>query len=339
MGPLTDFTPTLIPLNTIDPSTATVDAVLTQAAIAQVRVVPTLYISPTVIPISPTVTVYIPTVNAVNSTTPSGKIVFTCQIAQNANSDQICIMNADGSNWHQLTNNSFENYYPSLAPDGNSIVFASNQSGAFEIYEMGLNGNQRQLTLGVGEPAAPAISPDGTQIVFANNIDQIERIWVMGSSGSNPHEVYRNLDGDSLDPSWSPDGRILFAYGNGYNKRLQVINSDGGGLSVIDKSFLTRGRSDWSPDGNLIAGYSGQGWDAGIYLMNANGSNLHQLFTGGTALAPSFSPDGKWLVFTGYIDHPQDSNGCEIYIMRLDGSDIRRLTNNNYCDWQPRWGL
>ena len=30
--------------------------------------------------------------------------------------------------------------------------------------------------------------------------------------------------------------------------------------------------------------------------------------------------------------------GCEIYIIGSDGSDVRRLTDNDYCDWQPRWG-
>jgi len=194
------------------------------------------------------------------------------------------------------------------------------------------------LTSGMGEAAAPEISPNGSQIVFANNLSDIERIWVMERNGSNPHEIYRNLNGDSLDPSWSPDGRILFAYGNGANKQLQVINVNGAGLSPVNNSFSTRGRSEWSQDGNLIAGYSGQGWNAGIYIMNADGSNLHPLGIGGTALAPSFSPDSQWIAFTGYIDHPQEDNGCEIYIIRINGSDLRRLTNNDYCDWQPRWG-
>jgi Tol biopolymer transport system component len=60
--------------------------------------------------------------------------------------------------------------------------------------------------------------------------------------------------------------------------------------------------------------------------------------TGTNSLAPSFSPDGRWVAFTGYMDHPHEDDGCEIYIMRIDGSDIRRLTDNDYCDYQPRWG-
>ena len=338
LGSLADFTPTLIPPNAIDPSTATVAAVLTQAALAQLSVIPTPYILPTDVPILPTATTHSPAGNAINSTTPSGRIVFTCQIAQNANSDQICIMNADGSNWRQLTNNSFENYYPSLSPDGDNVIFASNQTGSFEIYEMDFSGNQQQLTSGVGEPAAPAISPDGTQIVFANNLKDIERIWVMSINGSNPHEVYGNLDGDSLDPSWSSNSRILFAYGSGDNKQLYVINANGTGLSLISSSFHTRGRSSWSPDGSMIAGYSGPSWQREIYLMNADGSNLRQISHGENAQAPIFSPDGQWLAFTGYSSIGNE-NSCEIYIMRVDGSDIRRLTNNDYCDWQPRWGL
>ena len=106
----------------------------------------------------------------------------------------------------------------------------------------------------------------------------------------------------------------------------------------MSQAFRTRGRSDWSPDGKMIAGYSGESWLREIYILNVDGSNLHQISSGGNVQAPSFSPDGQWIAFTGYIDRYRDDNGCEIYVMRLDGSDVRRLTNNAYCDYQPRWG-
>jgi TolB protein len=73
--------------------------------------------------------------------------------------------------------------------------------------------------------------------------------------------------------------------------------------------------------------------------MNADGSNAHQLTpSGGNSQGPSFSPDGKWVAFTAYFDHYGDDHGCEIYIIRTDGTDLRRLTDNGYCDYQPRWG-
>jgi len=98
-----------------------------------------------------------------------------------------------------------------------------------------------------------------------------------------------------------------------------------------------RGRSDWSVSG-LIAFYAGTAWQRNIFTMNSNGSGIAQITDGGNSQAPSFSPDGNWIAFTAYFDNMNDAHGCEIYIMRTDGSDRRRLTYNNYCDWQPRWG-
>jgi TolB protein len=143
-----------------------------------------------------------------------------------------------------------------------------------------------------------------------------------------------------LDPVWSPDGtQILFAYGAGENKRLYVVNRDSTNPHMMSSELLTRGRSDWSHDGKVIAAYSGLAPNREIYLMNSDGSNLHSITNGGNNLAPSFSPDGQWIVFTSYLDHLEDLiNGCEIYIMQVDGTEVKRLTNNGYCDYQPRWG-
>jgi Tol biopolymer transport system component len=73
--------------------------------------------------------------------------------------------------------------------------------------------------------------------------------------------------------------------------------------------------------------------------MNADGSNTDVLTpTGGNSQGPSISPDGQWVAFTSYYDNYGEDHGCEIYIIRVDGTDVRRLTNNDYCDYQPRWG-
>ena len=52
------------------------------------------------------------------------------------------------------------------------------------------------------------------------------------------------------------------------------------------------------------------------------------------------SPDGNWVTFTAYTDVAnKDEESCEIFIMDLNGSNLRQMTDNNYCDYQPRWGL
>jgi TolB protein len=273
--------------------------------------------------------------------TPSGHIVFTCQIYRYQSSEQICIMNADGSDQHQLTQEAaIRHYYPSLAPDGGSVVYSQyREDNVYEIYELSLaDGTTRRMTNKLGVLTGPEISPDGSSIAFmrwTTASDQYQ-IWMMDRSGDNPRRLF---SGTGWDPTWSPDGsQILFASDMEGSVQLYRVNLDGTNRQRISNLPAIRGRSDWSPQG-LIATYSGEPWKREIYVMQVDGSDTRQVSpTGGNSQGPSFSPGGQWIAFTGYFDKLNDIHGCEIYIMRIDGSDVRRLTDNDYCDYQPRWG-
>jgi TolB protein len=258
--------------------------------------------------------------------------------------DQVCIMNADGSDVMRLTtNNNVRHFYPSLSPDGQSVLYTSfREQNVYEIYSLNLsNNNVERLTDRLGILTAPEVSPDGSLITFArgsgtpgNNQSQIMMMNSDGGDAGNIPQI------SGWDPTWSPDGRqILFASGPDGTVQLFVVDQSGRGLRQVTNLPAIRGRSDWSPDGGLIVTYSGPSWNREIYMMNADGSNVRQLTpTGGNSQGPSFSPDGKWVAFTAYFDNYGDDHGCEIYILRTDGTDLRRLTNNDYCDYQPRWG-
>jgi TolB protein len=273
---------------------------------------------------------------------PTGHIVFTCQVFKAQASNQICIMNADGSDYRRLTTDgSRQHYYPSLSPDGKSVLysafFAANN---YEIYEMRLeDGSVKRLTNVLGVKNAPEVSPNGSQIVFTRwspNTDQ-HQIMLMGRDGGNMENIPQIF---GWDPTWSPDGKqILFASDRRGSTQLYTVSPNGRNLKAITSLPAIRGRSDWSSDGQLIVTYSGPSWNRELYIMNADGSNVRQLSpSGGNSQGPSFSPDGKWVAFTAYFDNYGDDHGCEIYIIRVDGTDMRRLTNNDYCDYQPRWG-
>ena len=271
----------------------------------------------------------------------TGKIAFTCQVNRVQASDQICIMNADGSGFRQLTSDSVRHYYPSLSPDGASVIYAAfREQNVYEIYEFDLNdGSVNRLTDRIGVSNAPEISPDGTTIAFmrGNPNTQQNQIWVMDRNGDNPGNVPGAL---GWDPTWSPDGRfILFASDREGAAQLFTVSLRGNAVNRISNLPAIRGRSDWSPDGEFIVTYSGEPWNRELYIMSADGLNTRQLTpTGGNSQGPSFSPDGNWVVFTAYFDNYGDDHGCEIYIIRTNGTDLRRLTNNSYCDYQPRWG-
>jgi Tol biopolymer transport system component len=269
---------------------------------------------------------------------PTGKIVFTCSL----NGDEVCIMNADGSNWRQLTSSNLASFNASVSPDGKSIVYVVGRENSTEIYEMDLaGGHTQQLTdLGVAV-GSPEISPNGETIVFhyrdGNNVVQL---WIMERDGNHPQEIYSKSGLDVHDGTWSPDGtEILFAMGKDENNKLYIMDLNGRDPKVVNDTIDTRGRSDWSSTG-LISFDQGGPFMHDVYLMNVDGGGLHQISESGiNAQGASLSPDGKWITFTGYTDVAgRDQNSCEIFIMRVDGSDVRQLTNNKYCDYQPRWG-
>jgi TolB protein len=273
---------------------------------------------------------------------PMGQIVYTCQIFKVQASNQICIINADGTGFRRLTtDDTKQHYYPSLAPDGKSVVYAAfREANIYEIYEMNLaTGKVTQLTDKIGNLNAPEISPNGESIILkrssADNSKNV--IWLMARNGQHADKISRV---SGWDPTWSPDGKeILFASDMDGAVQLFRLSISEGELHKVSNLPAIRGRSDWSPDGQSIVTYSGAPWNHEVYIMSVDGLNARVLSpAGGNSQGPSFSPDGQWVVFTSYYDHPGEDNGCEIYIIRVDGSDLRRLTDNDYCDYQPRWG-
>ena len=287
---------------------------------------------------SKTVPEIIPTSTSMAEDSPPGKIAYTCQLTGIRYLDQICIINADGTGFKRLTgDDTAAHFYPSIAPDGKSIVYSANPTGTYEIYEADLQGNSQQLTHGLGTLTSPEISPDGDLIAFTLGDGQSTSIGVMDRDGSQPGVVY----GPGWDPTWSPDGgQILFAsYGQNNSIQLFNVNLDGTDLRQITQMENLRGRSDWSPDGNWAVTYSGEPWGRELFTLPIDGGEPRQLSpTGGNSQGPSISPDGKWVVFTAYFGDIGNDDGCEIYIVRTDGTQLTRLTENTYCDWQPRWG-
>jgi TolB protein len=271
---------------------------------------------------------------------PFGKIAYTCQVFRVTATNQICIINADGTGFRRLTtDNTRQHYYPSVSPDGRSVVYAAfREPNIYEIYEIEIDtGSVNQLTDRLGNVNGPEISPDGATIVFKLSTPTSNELWLMNRDGSSQRRI-PNASG--WDPTWSPDGSsILFASNAQGGVQLYRIRLNGSELQKISSLPAVRGRSDWSPDGRFIVTYSGQPWNRDVYIMNADGSDARMLSpTGGNSQGPSISPDGQWVAFTSYFDKYSDDHGCEIYIMRVDGTDVRRLTNNDYCDYQPRWG-
>lgn len=261
-----------------------------------------------------------------------GKIVYTCTPEKY---NQLCMMNADGSNQVRLTSRKANDYYPSLAPDGKSVVFVSNQTGLFEIYLLNLDsGEERRVTDGIGNVSAPDVSGDDQWIVFASKMGGDSSIWKIRSDGSLPRPL-TDTQWNEIDPTWSPNSeRIAFAGVQGGYVELFVMDAAGGDAHQITHDVLRiGGRNSWSPDGKRLAFYAGPRGDRDIYVVEIATGQVVRLTHGGNNAGPCYSPDGNWIAFSSSRDGDH-----EIYVMRANGSEVIQFTDNTYDDWQPRWG-
>jgi hypothetical protein len=247
---------------------------------------------------------------------------------------EIYVMDADGSNPVNLSNNPANDERPAWSLDGTRIAFQSYRDGNWEIYVMDADGSDPvRLTENPAEDFFPAWSPDGTRIAFMSDRDGNLEIYVMDADGSNPVRLTNNLARDEW-PAWSPDGtRIAFtSYRDGISE-IYVMDTDGSNPVNLTNNPATDSQPAWSPGGTEIAFMSGRDGNDEIYVMGADGSNPRRL-TNQLAwdYSPAWSPDGTEIAFTSERDFND-----EIYVMDADGSNPRRLTNHAAQDLLPAW--
>jgi dipeptidyl aminopeptidase/acylaminoacyl peptidase len=267
-----------------------------------------------------------------------GHIVFTCT---RNNVNQICIINADGSNYKQLTNNSTNTYYPAISPTSRTIVYAVNQYDYFDLYSMDLiDSKTTQLTSDIGNLFSPDFSSDGKQILFVNKtLDGKSELWVMGNAGENPHAIYTGVNA-IVGAAWSHDGsQIAFAMSvqNTFSYQVFVLNAHQPSQpprQITQSAQDIGGSLAWSPDGSNILVYAGPVAAREIYRVDVATGAMTQLTLGGNNAAAAYSPDGQYIVYNSLRNNDQ----ADLYIMRADGHSTRQLTSFPEPDWQPQWG-
>lgn len=266
------------------------------------------------------------------------RIIFICEIFKVDGRNQICTILSDGSDYKRVTMNDFSDYKdPIISPEKTNII-VSEKKEKYDIYEIDQDNQITQLTDEKGDSYSPQVSPDGQFIVFTYEEDFYRSIWLMNRDGNSKNQLFGPPQGEGWSPVWSPDGnQIMFFSGEYKNPQIYIVDSDGINYRQVSDFEGIYGRSDWIPDGSKIAFSMGKPGHHEIFLYQLDDSELAQITSGGNNISPRFPSDGEWIVYYSYGDDKLDQHACEIYKMRVNGSEHIRLTENSYCDWMPSW--
>ncbi|HEX8920685.1 MAG TPA: protein kinase, partial [Pyrinomonadaceae bacterium] len=206
----------------------------------------------------------------------------------------------------KLTDLPQEEMFPTLSPDGKTLVFASTQSGTWDIYRQAV-GERVAINLTASADNAetqPAISPDGARIAF-RSFGSRSGVFVMNLDGSNITEV---TDSGS-NPAWSPDGNELAVNDDhitDYEDRntfpsaskLWAVSVASGQRRLITSRDAVQG--NWSPGGQRLAFWGEQkGAHRDIWTVASDGKSEPVPVTddGFIDWNPIWSPDGHYLYF------------------------------------------
>jgi Tol biopolymer transport system component len=231
---------------------------------------------------------------------------------RNSGQWDIWVANVDGSNMVQVTNDVNVNRTPQFSPDGTKVIFVSMRPAPgnnFSVVTRNIDGTGdwvMPLPTGFEGVWAPTYSPDGTKIAmelwgYDSGNNWYDGIWVINADGSNPQMLDNPATGSCICHDQTPS-----------------FSSDG--------SKITFSRHDWLTQ------------QEDVYIMNADGTGVTKLTD---SVGINFEPMvlniagiGERILFSSNRDNPSSPGGTgyELYSMKLNGTELTRLTDNALYD-------
>jgi TolB protein len=257
-------------------------------------------------------------------------------VAERTGNKEIYMCDYDGKNIKQLTHNSSINLSPRWSPNGKKILFTSYKLGSPVLYERTISsGRERAISKSKGINIGGRWSPDGQKVALTLSIDKSPEIYTLDLNTKRKRKVTKNHSID-VSPSWSPDGkRLVYVSDIAGNPHIYMINSKGGTPKRLTFKGKYNATPVWSPDGKRIVFSRMRSGKFNIWTMRADGSGQRQLTFTGNNESPSWSPDSRYIVFSS----SKNGNASELYIMRYDGTGLRKipigLDNLGSPSWSP----
>jgi len=171
-------------------------------------------------------------------------------------------------------------------------------------------------------------------------------LFIAKTDGSDERPLLPN-SGFDYNASFSPDGKwIIFTSERGGSADIYRVHPDGSGLERLTDDPAYDDQGALSPDGKQLAFVSSRGaGSADIWVLDLQTKRVRNLTHSPANFRPSWSPDGKWIAFSSDRNTPvrrdgerfEQSHAVSIYLMRADGTDVRRITSTDKFAGSPKW--
>ena len=268
------------------------------------------------------------------------RIIYVSETGpKNRRVKKLGIMDQDGANTKYLTLGNELVLTPRFNPTNQLVTYLSYFRNLPRVYLLDIEtGVQEVVGNFPGMTFAPRFSPDGKKIIMSFAKDGNSDIYTMDIES---RLVERLTEDSSIDtsPSYSPDGKyICFNSDRSGLQQIYTMKSDGTGVKRISFGNGIYGTPVWSPRGDLIAFTKVKNSKFYIGVMRADGTGERLLTENFYQEAPSWSPNGRLLVFYRETKSGKKGEGftAKLWSIDITGYNERQLkTETDASD--PSW--
>ncbi len=252
---------------------------------------------------------------------------------------KLAIMDQDGANVKYLTLGNELVLTPRFSPKNQLVTYLSYFRNLPRVYLLDIEtGVQEVVGDFPGMTFAPRFSPDGKKIIMSFAKDGNSDIYTMDLETRVVEKITEHSSIDT-SPSYSPDGKfICFNSDRSGLQQIYVMRSDGSNVKRVTFGKGLYGTPVWSPRGDLIAFTKVHKGRFYIGVMRPDGSGERLLTENYYQEAPSWSPNGRVLIF--YRETKTDSEGkgfsAKLWSIDLTGYN-ERLIETETDGSDPSW--